>query len=214
MDNSEPSMATTPESAPTVATGRPGPAPWAPKWPDMGFTALGPPEGRSKACTGVSPCCPGSECLCGKPPTCGHSLGHFGSTWVPSWPVSCGESRVEQVYRQGLCGYLEQVDPEGQEGRGWLLMILPTGPRRVGLGGRGGFRGHRTARGAWLGQVCALAGVEVTGCGVLKAGMQWGEEERQGGWGSPKGAARPKRVLVVRADLEGQGGLGKYTSSP
>ncbi|XP_055285726.1 phosphatidylinositol 4-phosphate 5-kinase type-1 gamma isoform X5 [Moschus berezovskii] len=38
--HSEPSRATTPVSAPAVATDRSGPAPWAPKWSDMGFMAL------------------------------------------------------------------------------------------------------------------------------------------------------------------------------
>lgn len=53
--HSEPSRATTPASAPAVATDRPVPAPWAPTWPDMGSVALRPPEGTSRACTGSHP---------------------------------------------------------------------------------------------------------------------------------------------------------------
>lgn len=53
--HSEPSRATTPASAPAVATDRPVPAPWAPTWPDKGSVALRPPEGSSRACTGSHP---------------------------------------------------------------------------------------------------------------------------------------------------------------
>ena len=95
-------------------------------------------------------------------------------------------------------------------------MILPTGPGRLGSGGPWWVQGRKAARGVWLGQVCALAGVEVTGCGVLKAGMQWGERGKTRRWlGRPKGAARPRRALVVRADLgTARGGWGRVHSPP